>query len=70
MVEVAGTGSYNVVPFPQDRKSIDIGDYYADYRKIRSKLGWKPKTDLRKGLTKTLQYFHEHGSHYWTDNNG
>lgn len=68
LVEVAGTGSYDIVPFPRDRKNIDIGDYYADYRKIRSKLGWKPKTDLRDGLTKTLQYFHEHGSHYWNDN--
>lgn len=65
LVDAAETGTYQIVPFPLDRKAIDIGDYYADYRKIRAKLGWKPRIDLRDGLTKTLQYYREHGSHYY-----
>jgi UDP-glucose 4-epimerase len=69
MVDVASSGTFEMVPFPDDRKVIDIGDYYADYRKIRAKLGWKPKTGLRDGLVKTLQYYREHGSHYWSDKN-
>ncbi len=69
LVDVAEAGSYQIVPFPSDRKAIDIGDYYADYRKIRAKLGWKPKTDLREGLTRTLRYYREHGSHYWSSAN-
>lgn len=65
LVDAAEIGTYQIVPFPPDRKAIDIGDYYADYRKIRAKLGWKPRIDLRDGLTKTLQYYREHGSHYY-----
>ena len=34
----ASTGS---MPFPADRKAIDIGDYYADFRLIASSLGWR-----------------------------
>ena len=37
-VAVNGGGDYRVIPFPADRKPIDIGDYYADYRLIRGKL--------------------------------
>ena len=29
-----GRGNYALVPFPADREIIDIGDYYADFRKI------------------------------------
>lgn len=65
LVKLNGRGSYELVPFPPDRKSIDIGDYYADYRKIRSVLGWKPRTPLRDGLLKTLEYYRTHGHHYW-----
>ena len=29
-------GSYSMVPFPPERKQIDIGDYFGDYSKINS----------------------------------
>jgi nucleoside-diphosphate-sugar epimerase len=65
LVQMAGCGSYQLVPFPADRKAIDIGDYYADYRKIRSRLGWKPTVPLADGLTETLSYYRDHSAHYW-----
>ncbi|MEZ4518380.1 MAG: GDP-mannose 4,6-dehydratase [Chloroflexota bacterium] len=64
MVEVNGGGSYELVEFPGDRRRIDIGDYYGDYRKIRSKLGWRPMTPLREGLAETLDYFRSHLAEY------
>ena len=67
MIEVAGTGSYRLVPWPGNRKKIDIGDYYGDYRKIRSKLGWCPRVSLRDGLQRTFDYYREHGQHYWEE---
>lgn len=70
LIEVNKGGDYEIVPFPEDRKVIDIGDYYADYRKIRSQLGWKPKVPLAQGLQKTLDYYKQFGSHYWEINNG
>jgi UDP-glucose 4-epimerase len=65
LVRVAGTGAYAVVPFPPEQKAIDIGDYYADDRKIREVLGWRPSTPLAEGLVRTLAYYREHGGRYW-----
>jgi UDP-glucose 4-epimerase len=65
MVEINGTGSYRLVPFPPERKRIDIGDYFANYDKIQTGLGWQPKTSLREGLALTLDYYHQFHTHYW-----
>jgi len=65
MVKVVGKGSYQLVPWPANRKRIDIGDYYGDYRKIRSKLGWCPRISLEEGLRRTFRYYESHQEHYW-----
>ena len=64
LIEVNGGAAYSARPFPQDRKRIDIGDYYADYSLIRSELGWEPRVPLREGLAHTLAFFREHLEHY------
>jgi len=65
MVERHGGGEFRMVPFPPDRKTIDIGDYYGDYSKIRSALGWEPQVPLREGLERSLAYYGRHSRHYW-----
>ena len=50
--------------YPAERKKIDIGDYYADDRKIRQQLGWQPQVDLREGLRRTLAYYAKELEHY------
>ena len=64
LIQIHGSGTYEIVPFPEDRKIIDIGDYYGDYRGIRSQLGWKPTTSLADGLRKTLEYYRVHYDKY------
>ena len=64
LVEAAG-GSFRLVPFPPERKVIDIGDYYADFTKIRDDLGWEPRVGLREGLQRSLDFYREHGDLYW-----
>ena len=64
LVEVNGGGEYTVCSYPADRKRIDIGDYYADYSRIRTELGWEPRVGLRDGLARTLEYYREHLPHY------
>ena len=64
MIEVNDSGDYLLKQFPEDRKRIDIGDFYGDYRKIRSKLGWRPMVGLREGLTRTMDYFRANLEHY------
>lgn len=65
LVEIAGGGQYAIVPFPPDRKVIDIGDYYGDYRLIQGRLGWQPTIGLREGLQRTLAFYREHHEYYW-----
>ncbi len=65
LVKLHGSGGYEIIPFPPERKAIDIGDYYSDYRKIKQQLGWEPKTGLAQGLEKSLGYFQRHRDHYW-----
>jgi len=65
LIELNGSGRYEIVPFPADRKSIDIGDYYGDYRLIQGRLGWRPVVSLREGLARTLAFYHEHQQFYW-----
>lgn len=52
------------VAFPEERKRIDIGDYYASYEKFRAATGWTPTVDLRAGLKRTVAYYQKHLSHY------
>ena len=65
MVELYAGGSYELVPFPTERKAIDIGDYYSDFSKFRNGLGWSPKISLKEGLRKSLGYYALHHKHYW-----
>lgn len=58
-------GSYQIVPFPPERKAIDIGDYYSDFKKINAALDWQPEVSLRDGLERSLAYYFQHHEHYW-----
>lgn len=64
MIELAGRASYRLIPFPEERKKIDIGDFYADTSKIKAALGWQPVTKLRDGLARTIAYYDAHKEHY------
>jgi UDP-glucose 4-epimerase len=66
MIDINGGGSFEIVPFPPDRKAIDIGDYYADYRLIQGRLGWRPKVPLREGLRRTLEFYRREREYYWS----
>src|ERR687885_1322620 len=65
LIEVAGTGSYRLEPFPPDRKAIDIGSIYVDDRKIPRVLKWQPQVELREGLARTVAYYRAHRAEYW-----
>jgi len=64
LIDIAGAGSYTLVPFPEDRKRIDIGDFEADASKIRAALGWQPRVGLREGLQRTVDYYRQHKERY------
>ena len=67
LIRINKSGSFAIVPFPPERKQIDIGDYYGDFKKISSKLGWEPKISLEDGIVLSLEYYMKYGKHYWYD---
>jgi len=67
LIRINKSGSFSLVPFPPERKQIDIGDYYGDFRKIRSRLGWEPKMSLEEGLDISLEYYRKYSKYYWDD---
>jgi dTDP-glucose 4,6-dehydratase/UDP-glucose 4-epimerase len=66
LVGLHGSGRWDVVPFPGDRKAIDIGDYYGDWQRAKELLAWTPAVGLDEGLRRTLAYYSTRGHLYWT----
>jgi nucleoside-diphosphate-sugar epimerase len=58
--------TYKLIPFPVDKKLIDIGNYYGDYSAFSDITGWQPQMDFHEGLAKTLAYFQAHRINYLT----
>lgn len=57
LIAANGRGEYVLRTYPEERKKIDIGDYYSDDAAIRKTLGWNPCVPLQEGLARTLEYF-------------
>jgi UDP-glucose 4-epimerase len=66
LIDLNGSGEFEVIPFPPEKKLIDIGDYYGDYRKFSQMTNWQPKTSLKAGYTKMITYYKEHLEKYLT----
>jgi UDP-glucose 4-epimerase len=57
LIDVAGTGSVRFVPWPPEKKQIDIGSFYSDSSKFSAATGWKPAVNLREGLRRTVEFY-------------
>jgi UDP-glucose 4-epimerase len=64
IVDAAGSGRVEKIPFPEERRKIDIGDYYGVSKKFEGATGWKPRMALADGIRGMVSYYQTHGSHY------
>ena len=64
LVQINGGGEFVVQAYPPEEKRIDIGDYYADFGRIRSDLGWMPSVPLPDALRRTLDFYRLHLPRY------
>jgi UDP-glucose 4-epimerase len=65
MIDVYGKGNYELIPFKDDLKKIEIGDYVANFEKIKNTAGWQPKISLEEGLRSSFDYYEKYRNHYW-----
>jgi len=65
IIKVVGKGGFKHIPFPKDKKKIEIWDYYADYSKFEHLTKWKPKTKFIEGIEKTVKFYEKNKKHYW-----
>jgi nucleoside-diphosphate-sugar epimerase len=64
LVGICPASRYRLVPFPEDARIIDIGDYYGSFAKLRTAIGWEPRTNLAEGLAQTVAYYRENLAPY------
>jgi UDP-glucose 4-epimerase len=65
VIDIAGSGEIQFIPWPDDRKRIETGDYVADFSKIRAELGWQPEVPFEKGMEKTIAFYRKYKKYYW-----
>ena len=57
-------GEFEIIPFPQDRKAIDVGYFICDYNAFKSQFGWEPKIKFKEGIVNTLEFYEKNLSYY------
>jgi UDP-glucose 4-epimerase len=64
LISITGRGTVRTVPFPPERQLIDVGNTHSSFAKIETALGWRPRTPLREGLRRTVEFYERHRAHY------
>jgi UDP-glucose 4-epimerase len=67
LIDVAGTGSFKHVAWPDEKRRIDIGSFYSDSTRFERTTGWTPAVRLRDGLSRTVAFYRTHLGQYVPD---
>ena len=67
LIGIAGQGRLDCVPWPAEKKAIDIGSFYADSSKLRAATGWTPAVSLDQGFERTIEFYRANFAHYAGD---
>lgn len=59
----AGVG-VEFVDYPDELKSIEIGDSWSSYDRLQLVTGWRPELSFADGMEKTMDFYREHPE-YW-----
>jgi len=57
-------GDYQMIPFPDERKAIDVGDFICDYSAFRNQFGWEHQVNFEEGIQRSFKYFKDEIEHY------
>ena len=57
-------GNYQMIPFPEDRKAIDVGDFICDFSAFSNSFDWQPKVSFEEGIIQSIDFFKEELNYY------
>jgi UDP-glucose 4-epimerase len=57
VIEIAGGGHVEHVPWPALAEQVETGDFVADISRIERELGWRPTIALGDGLERTVAFY-------------
>jgi UDP-glucose 4-epimerase len=57
IVDLAGSGRIEDVPWPEGYRQVETGDFLCDTRRIGERLGWRAETGLDAGLRHTVDAY-------------
>lgn len=63
-VRALSSGRVELQPWPEGRRSIDVGDAVFDPSKAERMLGWSARTELDAGLRATAEFFRARAATY------
>ena len=64
MCKLSDGASYEKIPFPEERKAIDVGDFVCDYKAFQSTFDWDPKVNFQEGISKSIDYYRKNLDYY------
>ena len=64
LMEFGGTGTVVCTPFPEERKKIDIGNFWGCSDKFSRATGWQAAVSLQSGLESTYGFYSRNSHHY------
>ena len=64
MCKLSEGASYEKIPFPEERKAIDVGDFVCDYKAFQSTFDWDPKVNFQEGISKSIDYYRNNLDYY------
>ena len=65
MAELVPGTEIHHLEWPKDRYFVETGDFIADIAKLKEATGWAPKTALRDGIAKTIEFYRQYRDKYW-----
>ena len=64
MCQKTESGDYQMIPFPEDRKAIDVGDFICDFSAFSNSFDWQPKVSFEEGIVQSIDFFKEELNYY------
>lgn len=65
IISIVHQGTIQHLPWPEDRKKIEIGNFSTSCQSLYRTVGWEPKVSINEGLQKTVEFYQKYRKHYW-----